>query len=516
MELSIKIMSLWNSLFKKKKQLGKDETVSVPSDSPITELSDDRITCSFISLQDFKISDVYDIISNKFGIPVSTIKNDIDRIVSEFNQNLVCCVEYPYVEPIYRDTYYQYYSKKHNAPCRFCFRISFFSDDVNEDNFYQLSTTELSDRYYGYITIRPTTARVIGYSFLSPKVLANHDFVCCLCRRTSSILGRKLTVHGFPFCGQDGEAMSCAETTLTVLMDYFSRKYFKYGQLLPSHILKILASQTYERQLPSKGILSENMAYVLRKVHFGIRNYTLNASHGDDAYDKEEFKTLLYEYIDSGFPLIVCQDNHTYLAIGRMKKNGSNEVNIVTMNDNSSPYKIVSFEQAKITSFIVPLDERIYLDGENCRPEAIWESLHQDLPEFTIIQDDKQFFMRKYLTSARSYKDFIASLNIPVFRNIISSTSMPRFIWVCEYITKSELSKQNQTLEVDSLLILNATEGGKSVNYLLLAKNKDKIIVKTSENNNSNHKVYQIYLDDNEKLLSFDGNLKGDHTKWLS
>lgn len=283
--------------FKRRKAPKRENVVSLPTEAATElDLPTERISFWFVSIENFKDSEVYELISNKFGISMSTIKDDIDKVVAEFKPDITCCIEYPYVEPIYRDTYYQYYSKKHNAPDRFCFRISFFDGEVKQNNFYQFTNDELSSKYYGYITVRPTAARIIGYTFLSPTILKHHDFVCCLCKRTSSIQGKKLTVYGFPFCGQDGEAMSCAETTLTMLMDYFSRKYFKYGQLLPSYLLRILASQTYERQLPSKGILSENMAYVLRKLHFGIRNYT----KGDDAYGEEEFKSLFYEYIDSG------------------------------------------------------------------------------------------------------------------------------------------------------------------------------------------------------------------------
>lgn len=162
------------------------------------------------------------------------------------------------------------------------------------------------------------------------------------------------------------------------------------------------------------------------------------------------------------------------------------------------------------------MDEKVFLDAENCRPEAICESLRINLPDFAIDTNKKHYFLRKYLTSSRSYKDFISSLDIPVFREVVSFTAMPRFIWVCEYIAKSELTKTNHQLLVDSILILNATESGKSLNYLILSKNKNEIIVKISQDSNSEYKKYKIYFDENENLLSFDGNLKGDRTKWLS
>lgn len=232
--------------------------------------------------------------------------------------------------------------------------------------------------FYGYIVLRPTVLRVIEYSFLSPTLFEKTEFVCCLCKKTVSVYGKILSVIGFPFCGQDGEAVSCAETSLIMMMDYFSHKYNKYSQLLPSQIIRILSKYSNERQLPSRGLPSDMLSFVLRKLGFGIRAYTRQKEETDfEVYKDEEFKRLLYIYIESGFPIIVCTEDHTYLVIGKENKIGEENVRLVTINDNSRPYELIDYDD-KIISFIVPLYEKIYLDAEMIKIDEVIKSLEDE------------------------------------------------------------------------------------------------------------------------------------------
>lgn len=181
-------------------------------------LSTENITFSFCNINYLQDEAFISLVSDELKVPDDKVGIGIRRMIKDMRQDIICCIEYPYIDVYYRDTYYSFYSKKHCDYSRYCFRISFFSDDVNEHNFYDLN---LSDKFYGYMVLRPTVRRVVGYTFLSPALFEEREFVCCLCKKDVSVYGRKLSVTGFPFCGQDGEAVSCAEISLMMMMDYF-------------------------------------------------------------------------------------------------------------------------------------------------------------------------------------------------------------------------------------------------------------------------------------------------------
>lgn len=475
-------------------------------------LPTENIAFSFEKIGYIQSDDFISQVSDELKVPLDTVRLDLERIVKGMRKDITCCIEYPYIDTYYRDTYYSFYSKKHCSYSRYCFRISFFSNEVTEDNFYDI---DLSEKFYGYMVLRPTMQRVIGYTFLSPKLFIQHNFVCCLCKKKVSIYGKKLIVVGFPFCGQDGEAVSCAETSLIMMMDYFSHKYNKYSQLLPSQILKILSRYSNERQLPTRGLPSEMLSYTLRKLGFGIRTYTRQYEDADcDVYSDEEFKRLLYIYIESGFPIAVCTDNHTYLIIGKECKLGEADIKLVTINDNDRPYSLVEFNH-DITSFIVPLYEKIYLDAEMIKIDPVIESLESEFSDLKVKQDGMKYIYRYFLTTSRSYKDYIISSNLKDSREHFVCMAMPHFIWVCEMIDVNQIMDGNLGRSpVSNVLLFNATEGNTSLNYFIMAKLSDKIIVRTTDNSQYHRKIYKRFDGNKDIFYTFDRNLKGEHSKW--
>ena len=84
----------------------------------------------------------------------------------------------------------------------------------------------------------------------------------------------KFEVKGFPHSSQDAETISCAETTLWALMEYFGNKYPEYRPVLPSDIIKTLKQVSSERQVPSKGLNIQQMSFALKEYGFGTRIYS--------------------------------------------------------------------------------------------------------------------------------------------------------------------------------------------------------------------------------------------------
>lgn len=540
-------------------------------DSDINEdqpLSTENITFSFCDIGFLTSEDFISLVSDELKVPYDIVEKGIARIVKDIRKDVICCVEYPYVDTYYRDTYYSFYSRKHSYQSRYCFRISFFSNIVNAENFYEHS--DFTNLFHGYMVLRPTVRRVIGYTFLSPLLFEKQEFVCCLCKKNVSVYGRELSITGFPFCGQDGEALTCAETSLIMIMDYFSHKYNKYSQLLPSQVLRILSRYSNERQLPSRGLPSEMLSFVLRKLGFGIRIYTrqqkidkncpylvngdkddcLYQQNGDvgtchyllhkgegscprqqnedtdyEVYSDEEFKRLLYIYIESGFPIIVCTSDHTYLVIGKENKLGEDNIRLVTINDNLRPFELINYDDS-ITSFIVPLYGKIFLDAEMIQIDEVIKSLEEELRKldkqenstedtFKIKKDNTEYIYRYFLTTSKSYKEFVTQAKVKDSRELFVSMAMPHFIWVCEMIDAKMLDAIDPSrAPVSNIMIFDATEGNSSSNYFIMAKLSDRVIVRTEDNSLYRRKNYKQFKGIKDIFYTFDRNLKGKHSKW--
>jgi hypothetical protein len=484
------------------------------------------ITARFIDKKDLVLDETLDSISNLLSIEKKQIEGELTRIIDVICDDVVCFMEYPYVEKIYRDSYYTFFSKKYNPCKRDSFRISFFASSVKEDNFF--TTANLDDCFLGYISLRPTTHRIIGSSFLHPKIMKNHDFVCCLCRKTVLVNGLKLTVHGFPYCGQDNESITCAEVSILNIMDYFGHKYPEYSTILPSQIAKMLSKQTYERQLPSRGINTTNISYILKKLGFGVRVY-----YSDE---NDNFRESLFIYIESGIPVILLSDDHAVLVIGRKKSiekhhkskwlcNGKNKSytdffsHLLVMNDNKPPYELMDYNDNadngfKISHFIVPLYSKVNMDASGLKKSfaATLQVLKNknETKHIEFIRRNENYIYRYFFTSSKSYKDYIArSKDLPYkFKMVALNKSMPKFIGVVEIINETNIKMEDKANKVDGIVVLDATESGVS-NYLIFAANLEYLIIKSAQIQD-----YKIIKFNKIMFNTFKNNLKGEHTQW--
>ncbi len=155
-----------------------------------------------------------------------------------------------------------------------------------------------SARTYALLIILPTLPRIIGRNAIHPRGLKNNKFVCCRAPIQSTTLGIKVTTpSGVPHAIQDRQALSCAETTIWSILEYFGNKYSEYRPILPSQIIRLLQKFSFKRQLPSDGLTAEQIAFVLREVGFGAMIYS-QTKH------KEQFGIALSMFIESGIPVI--------------------------------------------------------------------------------------------------------------------------------------------------------------------------------------------------------------------
>lgn len=469
----------------------------------------------------------------EFDFPLTETKEKITTFLKSFKPALFTFIEYPYVDKIYRDSYYSFFSSKHKDYLRNCIRVSFFDKEINNDDFRsEEKIKNLLNHFLGFISIRPTYPQIIGTTKLSPEVLVDSDFYCCLVKNNSSVNGVKLNNYSFPHASQDAETITCAETSVWSIMEYFGTKYPEYKTILPSVMNEHLASISYERLIPSRGLSIATISYLLKQFGFGSRLYSREAYN-----DADEFKKILDHYIESGIPVIVNiknhDVNHAVIFIGHQKikteeienaqpslelQTANNKLEIietsifikeyVIIDDNHSPYKLGSFKTpaeyynpdnsfytSEITNFVVPLYKKIYLESWQAY-KLIKTILKQEIIGYTPSTGDF-VILRFFLTSSRSFKNKIACNNMDILiKELIINTSMPKFVWIAE-LSNKQLYKEGKA---NGLIIIDATSNDmirvtESLvfiiypdKYIEINKKVEKII------NNINLKPFDIYI----------------------
>lgn len=435
------------------------------------------------------------------------IINNVSNFTDYLKDDLKFLIEYPYVDKLYRDTYYNYYSSKTISYSRDCIRLSIFQEGITKED--QLSSAILKTNYLGFLVLRPTFPKVIGRNIISPYAFKENDLHICNLNVPTTANFSKLTANGFPHSTQDTETITCAETTLWSIVEYFSNRYNYYSPLLPSEIHAILSQFAFERQIPSKGLQAAQISFALKKIGFGVRIYNRNAF-------TSEFDSYLRTYIESGIPVVGVIQNHrighalniigrtsfdedSYSSLPKEKlrldleiKDISNcKTKLVFVDDNYPPYRTAevntptsyyssaNWEGCIITSFIVPLYPKIYMEAGEAR------KISKDLLRLLGVYKNRGIAIKTYLTSSRSYKDYLLNLsNIDSsVKNILLSLSMPKFIWVTEIFDEGEFLNN----KCEGLILLDATEPNE---FHIIGSIFENTFLK--KDNNSGYKTLQI------------------------
>lgn len=418
--------------------------------------------------------------------------NLLSRFFEDLKENLSVFIEYPYVDKVYRDSYYTYFSSKHNHYYRDCIRVSFFDNVIKPEDFRLKNKVDyLQKHFLGFLIIRPTFPKIIGRSHLNKRAFKKDNFITCQVKENVLINGLKLDVYGFPHSSQDIESISCAETTLWAMMEYFGNRYADYRPTLPSQILSVLNRNADQRLLPSNGLTVEQISYALKEFGFGAYVYS------KEAY-KAELTNIIATYIESGIPIVAVIQNesgdvgHAAVIMGhendtkidfrkvKARRDFKNEIKYidytdikqkyVIQDDNLTPYKLVdlewpvehyvgvddSFLDCTIEAVIVPLYKKIYLEADKAKKLALYI-----LKDHYFGHDfDNNFVFRFYLASSRSFKSHIATLN-RLEKNVkeaLIQSKMPKFIWCAEIYQQTDFNK-NKAI---GLVILDATEASEN------------------------------------------------------
>lgn len=417
---------------------------------------------------------------------VTAIQESIIRFLSNMRDDISVIKELHYVDKVYRDSYYDYYSTKLRFYNRNCIRLSFFDKGINSD-FLLDNEQNIKENYLGFLVLRPQQ-RCIGRNVINPKAIKVADPLnICKVYVDSSCYGIKLEATGFPHASQDSETMTCAQTTIWMMMEYFGNKYSCYHPTTSSEIEKTLTPFEYERQLPSHGLTYNQVSVALREFGLGTKIYGLPISANDS--QKQHFYELLACYIESGVPLAIAltnknHDGHAVVCVGR---ESIEKKKVIEQSQTIGGIKIFSWNDAvahsrfvfnddnfpcyqldylfepcnrytrtsrpdlatmKIQQFIAPLYERVYLEADIAMSQA-----KQIVTKY--ICNCNECVVRTLLTSSRTFREHI--VHIKSFdndqRKALLEIPMPKFIWLTEVSTLDQFYHD----KVRAILLIDAT-----------------------------------------------------------
>ena len=456
------------------------------------------------------------------------LKNNLQTL----RRDLKVIIETEYVDKVYRDCFYRFFSTKMKGYNRNCIRLSFFEPEFNSiEDFISSDVAILRQWYDGFLVIRPIANCCIGRNALSKRAKISQNYEICHSSIKSTCMGAKLTVDAFPHSSQDGEYMTCAETTIWTMLEYFGNKYTLYNPALPTEIVDSLESSAFERITPSTGLNFQQLSMALKKHGLSTKvysKYNYNAN-------PEKFQELFNCYIESGFPIAVCLTNpngggHAVVCVGRnhiapasfttsrqIFAGGnsyifwnSHKSNIILVDDNfpsyqstpftnpTSYYTDPSFCNLYISHFIVPLHSKIYLPAE----------IAIDASNYLVnkvIKAPDGSCIKTFLTSNRSYREYVLTNPdyTPVQKQALLQIEMPKFVWVTEIATQAQMSAGR----ANSVILLDAT-GNKS-SYTDLSQ---LIFLQFAGNgyifNVSTRKFENFSLPLQPEFMAFKGNLK--------
>lgn len=437
-------------------------------------------------------NDIDDLCIN-IGENNNSFKNNIKDILDTIGYPLTIVCEYYYVDKVFRDSYYNYFSSKHFEIGKNCKRLSFFNREIQPEKFYNnyLDDNDLQSSFIGTMVLKPLEIGKIGRTLFDPKKLHINQCYVRTTRFDTVILGHALYIDAFPFSAQDTETMTCAETTVWNILEYYGTRYSEYKTILPSNMINKLELISQERNLPSRGLDYGTVSKLLKMFGFSPRIYALKAFLGDEI----KYKNIFHYYVESGIPLAVgvsgkdsqgSEIGHSIVCIGHEKKKADvssidkNDIDgvpyidtasysdkYVVMDDNQKPYTIESFNDltlysdTKVDVFAVPLYKRIILEAGDAAD--IFYSVISDkylgfnhmLSQISEkIDDNNPVVVRIFLTSSRKYKSIRAKdTQNKSAAYFYSNFIYPKFLWVAEISTHNAFNEE----KVYGEIILDAT-----------------------------------------------------------
>ena len=426
-----------------------------------------------------------------------SVKKRLSELFYTFEFPLTIICEPYYVDRVYRDEFYRYYSKKHFKISRNTKRLIFIEGKFTKEELLNDNSSDyvkVEKGLIGMVVLKPT--QTLGRMLINPHKI---KIPKCYLRTTEfeiSVFGKLYTLKAFPFSGQDSEVMTCAEVNIWQIMEYFGRRYGDYNTLLPSKLFDFLNATSDVRVLPSDGLTVEQESFVFMRSGLSPKIYYRRSDYEDgdhyiikELYSEPSFNEILNLYIESGVPILVNLrekgkidgENHSVTFIGHgyvdfdidsIKETSCKTLNFsekyididtkkeynnidvfkswerynkyVVMEDHSTPYQIMSLDALKfnkdgieweLDSFVAPLYKHIFMLAEDAY-EAVIQLIKNGYEEIIDTIGSNEIIIRLYLTTSRAYKRFrVTTASALIEKEFFANAIYPKFLWVCEYST---------------------------------------------------------------------------------
>lgn len=438
----------------------------------------------------------------------STTKDYLQRYITP--KCKMVQIEYPYFDLEYLSSVYSYYIKATKPTKRECYRLHFYMDGKNKQEY----------QYLGYIVLRSTPQMHIGRIQAAPELFLKDSAYLITQEYESNIMGAKNIVKCFQFLKQDPEVAMCAQVATWAVVEHATR----FNRNVISRKIAEITDMTWtfsERKIPAKGLTAQNIMEVLTSsglfpiVIGNTRNVGLGIS------EEELFRNEVLAYIESGIPVIGfnAKNRHAVCLIGhgKLRKiddfqgrefdnffqlnqehftnnegatiagdfilNNKFITSIIVNDDNYAPYlemplnielkldntkeasnndKVrISYSMSEMNGFIVPLSEKIYLPYHDVYKtvSSFILSERQDFPKRAVV--------RIYLAESAKFKthalEKIIDDNV-VLSETICKLCMSMYVW-CVEISSPEHYKESK---VDCMFIYDSTRHSKEIEPWIL------------------------------------------------
>jgi hypothetical protein len=364
-------------------------------------------------------------------------------------------IEKDYVDADYRDTYFNFFSRKFAQYPSKTIRANFFTGKISPQMLFKLDRYQ--EEYLGFIVLRPNRVTSIGRTILDPGKLPFVSGHVCTAEYQVHILGAELMARGFPYMRQDTDVTVCAHAACWMIFRYFSQRYNRYAEKWPYEVSQLTRDVSKGRLVPSKGLTAFQVTEMFSNFGFSPEIY-IRGQH------QALFDQLLYMYVESGLPVVAALHGreHAITIIGHLSdyniavpatpaSSDAYLTGFIANDDNFLPYQAIRkddpvpatgywsrFKAEEIDAFIVPLYEKIHVSAEHIveLSKAILTHGVFGLNARSTLLKYEDIVTRTFLTSSKSFKKMRRGESVPFgIGDVYCEMAMPKFIWVCEVST---------------------------------------------------------------------------------
>ncbi|MDA8136508.1 MAG: hypothetical protein M0T82_17960 [Desulfobacteraceae bacterium] len=449
-------------------------------------------------------------------------RSDFSKIYDYLKESSKTIVlEKEYVDADYRDTYYNFFSRKFAQYPSKTIRINFFNCKIAPQMLFQLDRYQ--DNYIGFIVLRPNRVTAIGRTILDPEKLPFVQGHLCVSRYPVHILGAELFAKGFPYMSQDTDVTVCAHAACWMIFRYFSQRYSRYAEKWPYEVTQLNKDVSTGRLVPSKGLTISQVTEMFSNFGFSPEIYTRRQYVS--LFDK-----LLYVYVESGLPVVagLSSHGHAITIIGHVSDYQMSSpltpntsdiylTGLIANDDNFMPYHFIRrqdpipdtgsghwsrFKIEDIDSFVVPLYEKIHLSAEHVieLSKSILTHPVLGLNTRSKLIKYEDTISRVFLTSSKSFKKMRRNATLPFgISNVYCEMAMPKFVWVCE-ISTPDLFKNGK---IAGELLFDATANPRDRLAFLSIHYPDFLLLNDRDSLTDNPGRFSIHEVDTANIQSY-------------